>query len=146
MYIWKMKKSINFSFKKIGGYFPGTISKKQASDTGMAIVLILLLVGLFSQNIVYYKIAIPVLVINMIFPMFYYPFAIIWLGFSHLLGTVMSKIILTIIYIVVVVPVGIFRRLLGKDSLQLHEFKKGTNSVMKVRNYIFSSKDIEKPY
>ena len=146
MYFWIMKKSTNFWFEKIINYFPRTISKKQASDTGMAIVLVLLLIGLFSQNTIYYKIAIPVLVINMIVPMFFYPFAIIWLGFSHLLGTVVSKIILTIVYIVLVVPVGIFRRILGKDSLQLNDFKKGTGSVMKVRNYIFSSKDIEKPY
>ena len=127
-------------------YFPKTISKKQVSDTGMAIVLILLLVGLFSQNNFYYKIAIPVLIINMTFPMFYYPFALIWLGFSHLLGTVVSKIILTIVYIIMVIPVGIFRKLLGKDSLQLSKFKKSNETVMKERNYSFSSKDIEKPY
>jgi len=127
-------------------YFPKIISKKQASDTGMAMVLILLLIGLFTQNNLYYKIAIPVLIINMIFPMFYYLFAIIWLGFSQLLGTVVSKIILTIVYFIILLPIGIFRRLLGKDSLQLSEFKKGTGTVMKSRDYNYSSNDIEKPY
>lgn len=134
------------SKKKPWSYFPKTISKKQASDTGMAAVLILLLIGLFTQNNLYYKIAIPVLVINMTYPMFYYIFSIIWLGFSQLLGTIVSKIILTIVYILMIIPVGLFRRLIGKDSLQLSEFKKGSNSVMKVRNYNFSSKDIENPY
>ncbi len=132
--------------KKLWDYFPRTISKKQASDTGMAAVLILLLIGLFTHNNLYYKIAIPVLVINMTFPMFYYLFAIIWLGFSQLLGTIVSKIILTIIYFIMVIPVGVFRRLLGKDSLQLSEFKKGTKSVMHTRDYTFLSEDIEKPY
>ena len=132
--------------KKIWNYFPKTISKKQASDTGMAAVLILLLIGLIAQNNLYYKIAIPVLVINMTFPMFYYLFAVVWLGMSKLLGTVISKIILTVVYILLVIPVGIFRRVIGKDSLQLSEFKKGTNSVMKKRDYSFSSKDIENPY
>ena len=127
-------------------YFPKKISKKQASDTGMALVLILLLIGLFTQNNLYYKIAIPVLIINMIFPMFYYLFAIIWLGFSQLLGSVVSKIILTIIYFIILLPIGIIRRLLGKDSLQLSEFKKGTGTVMKSRDYNYSSNDIEKPY
>ncbi|MFC1785646.1 SxtJ family membrane protein [Candidatus Neomarinimicrobiota bacterium] len=122
------------------------ISKKQTSDTGMVLVLILLLVGLYTQNDLYYKIAIPVLIINMIFPMFYYPFAVIWLGFSQLLGTVVSKIILTIVYFVILLPIGIFRRLLGKDSLQLSKFKKGTGTVMKSRDYNYSSNDIEKPY
>ena len=127
-------------------YFQKIISKNQASDTGLALVLILLLIGLFTQNNLYYKIAIPVLIINMIFPMFYYPFAVIWLGFSQLLGTVVSKIILTIVYFVILLPIGIFRRLLGKDSLQLSEFKKGTGTVMKSRDYNYSSSDIEKPY
>jgi len=134
------------NMKKLRNYFPRTISKKQASDTGMATVLILLLLGLLLHNNLYYEIAIPVLIINMTFPMFYYPFAIAWLGFSQLLGTIMSKIILTLVYIIMVIPIGLFRRMLGKDSLRLSEFKKSTNSVMRSRNYIFSSKDIENPY
>ena len=127
-------------------FFPKKISKKQATDSGMAVVLILLLIGLFSQNILYLKLAIPFLLINMIFPMFFYPFAIVWLGFSHLLGTVVSKIILTVVFIVLVLPVGLFRRLLGKDSLQLAKFKKGDGSVMLTRNKVFELKDIEKPF
>lgn len=127
-------------------YFQKIISKKQAADTGMALMLILLLVGVVTQNDYYYKIAIPVLIINMTAPKFYYPFAIIWLGFSQLLGTVVSKIILTIVYFIILLPIGIFRRLLGKDSLQLTEFKKGNGTVMKSRDYNYLSKDIEKPY
>lgn len=127
-------------------YFPITISTKQASDTGMALVLLLLLIGLFTHNNLYYKIAIPVLVINMTYPLFYYPVAFIWLGFSQFLGTIVSKIILTIIYLILVIPVGVFRRLVGKDSLQIFQFKKGNKSVMRIRNYTFVSKDIENPY
>ena len=130
----------------MGNYFTRIISKKQASDTGMAVVLILLLFGLFTNNNIYLKIAIPVLIINMTYPMFYYLVAILWLSFSELLGTFVSKIILTIVYFVLIVPVGIFRRLLGKDSLLLNEFKKGNDSVMKIRNYSYLSKDIENPY
>ena len=132
--------------KGIKNYFPTTISKKQASDTGMAMVLILLLIALFTGNELYYKIAIPVLVINMVYPMLYYPVAVFWLGFSTLLGTVVSKIILSMVYIVLVVPIGLLRRMLGKDSLNLKGFKKGKDSVMKTRDYVFTSTDIEKPY
>ena len=85
--------------KELWNYFPKTISTKQASDTGMAAVLLLLLIGLFTHNNLYYKTAIPVLVITMTFPMFYYPFAIIWLGFSTLLGTIVSKIILLSLWV-----------------------------------------------
>ncbi len=134
------------NIKNNGKYFSQNISKKQASDTGMAMVLILLLIGFLSENNLYFKIAIPVLIVNMTIPMFFYPTAIVWLGFSQLLGTVVSKIILTIVYIILVVPLGIFRRLLGKDTLQLGDFKKDSRSVMKTRNFVFSSKDIEHPF
>lgn len=132
--------------KKPWDYFPTNISKKQASDTGQAAVLILMLIGFFTKNILFYKIAIPVLVMNMTWPMFFYPLAVVWLGVTQLIGTVVSKILLSIVYIVMVIPVGIIRRILGKDSLQLYQFKKGRESVMKTRNYSFTSEDIEKPY
>ena len=131
---------------RLGDFFPTNISKKQASDSGMAVVLILLLIGLFTQDILYLKLAIPFLVMNMVFPMFFYAFAILWLGFSHLLGTVVSKILLSVVFLVMVVPVGIVRRLLGKDALQLAKFHKGEGSVMVTRNKRFDLKDIEKPY
>jgi len=127
-------------------FFPKTITKKQASDSGMAIVLILLLIGLLSRNNLFYKISIPVLVMNMIYPMFYYYFAILWLGFSQILGTVVSKIILSIVFFVIVFPVALIRRMMGKDSLQLKQFKKSGSSVMKTRNHRFSSDDILHPY
>ena len=134
------------SKNKIWNFFPQTISKKQASDSGMAIVLILLLIGLFTGNDLYYKISIPVLVMNMIYPMFYYYFAILWLGFSQILGTVVSKIILSVVFFVIVFPVALIRRMMGKDSLQLKRFKKSGSSVMKTRNHQFGSDDIVHPY
>lgn len=126
--------------------FSTKITKKQASDAGMALVLIFLLIGLFSQKVIFFKIAIPILIINMIVPMFFYIFAIAWFGISHLLGTIVSKILLTIIYTILVIPFGLFRRLIGKDSLLLNRFKKDNKSVFRTRNYTFSSHDIEKPY
>ena len=130
----------------ISNHFSTKISKKQASDSGMAAVLILLLIGFFSENDLYYKIAIPTLIINMAAPNFYYPFAIIWLGISSLLGAIMSKVILTVVFIVVVIPMSLLRRILGKDSLRLSQFKKSKESVMITRNYWFKSTDLEKPY
>lgn len=128
------------------GFIPKTISKKQASDTGMAFVLILLIIGLYTRDLIYFKIATPVLVINMIFPMFYYRMAFVWFGLANLLGAFMSKVILSVIYFILVVPVGFFRRMAGKDPLQLKKFKAGHDSVMITRNKKFTIEDIEKPY
>lgn len=127
-------------------YFPVDISKKQASDTGMAMTLILLLLGFFTKKVIYYEIAIVALVIDMTIPMFYYPFAVVWLGLTTLLGEVVSKVLLSVIYFVILFPVSIIRQLMGKDTLDLKTFKKSNKSVMVTRNHLFVSKDIEHPY
>lgn len=127
-------------------YFPVDISKKQASDTGMAMTLILLLLGFFTKKVIYYEIAIIALVIDMTIPMFYYPFAVVWLGLTTLLGEVVSKVLLSVIYFVILFPVSIIRQLMGKDTLDLKTFRKSNKSVMVTRDHLFVSKDIEHPY
>ena len=126
--------------------FSTNISKNQARDTGMAIVLILLLIAVFSLEFIYVKIAILALLITMTFPLLYKYVAIVWFGLSRLLGTVVSKVLLTFIFFLVVTPMGMIRRLLGYDSLKLRQFKKGTESVMQVRNITFTKNDIDKPF
>jgi hypothetical protein len=131
---------------KIGGKFPGEITKDQAKDTGMAMVLICLLLAHFLGNSLFIKIAVAVLVINMIVPTFYkYP-AFLWLGLSHLVGSVVSRILLTLIFFIVVTPVSLIRRILGFDSLKLRKFKKGRESVMIKRDILFGGKDMERPF
>ena len=119
---------------------------KQAADSGMALVLLFLLIGAFTHSRVFFLIAIPLLVINMAFPRFYKYFAWFWLGTTKLMGTVISRIILTLVYFLLVLPVGLIRRMIGKDSLLLTRFKKDNTSVLVTRNVTFSKKDIEKPF
>ena len=126
--------------------FTTDISKEQAKDTGMAMTLLLLLVGTFTGNIALYKLAIPVIVLAMIVPKIYFPIAVLWLGLSHLLGTIVSKIILSIVFLVIVTPIGLFRRLIGKDTLKLKGYKKDKTSVFKQRNHTFAAEDLEKPF
>jgi hypothetical protein len=127
-------------------YFSTDISKKKCSDAGMAAVLIMLLIGIFTKKVIFYQIGIPLLVINMIIPGFFYPFAIIWFGLSGLMGDILSRIILSIVYIFVVLPVGFLRKLTGKDPLKLHEFKKTDHSVMVSRDHLYVPSDLEKPF
>lgn len=122
------------------------ISKDQAKDTGMAMVLILLICGFIFDNLLYFKIAIPILIVNMTIPMIYKPVAFIWLKFSHLLGTFVSKILLSIIFFLVVTPIGLIRRMLGFDSLKLKRFKQSSTTAFEHRNYNFTKSDIEKPF
>lgn len=122
------------------------IGRDQCKDTGMALVLICLLIGFFTKNQIYYISSIPFLLINMVRPGLFKPIARIWIGFSYLLGTTVSKIILSIIFYVMVVPVGIIRRKAGKDTMQIKKWKKNPASVFHQRHHKFKPEDLETPY
>jgi Saxitoxin biosynthesis operon protein SxtJ len=133
------------------GIFPRHITKEQCKDTGMAMVLICLLLAVFLKkaghiNPTYLVAAIVLHVVNMTAPRIFHCPAIAWFGFSHLLGTVMSKVLLTGIFLLVVTPIAIIRRMMGRDALKLRQFKVGGNSVMVQRDHTFTAADISKPY
>lgn len=122
------------------------ITRDQSRDTGMAMVLILLLMSVFSHNDVFLILGIIGLVIDMIAPQLYYLIAIVWLGFSHLIGNYVSKVTLSVIFFVIVVPIGLIRKLMRIDSLLLNDFKKGSHSVMRDRDLTYSKNDLANPY
>jgi len=122
------------------------ITDEQAKDTGMAMVLICLLLGFFRDSDLFFKLAIPLLLIDMVWPKVYRPLGVLWFGLAHVLGTVMSKVILTVLFFVLVTPIGLLRKAAGADSMQIKKWKKDSSSVFKVRNYTFLTNDIEKPY
>jgi hypothetical protein len=127
-------------------FFKRRITKDQSRDTGMAMVLLLLILYIRTKRDGILWAAIALHVVNMTVPRIYGPIAVVWLGLSHLLGTVMSKILLSILFFGVVTPIGILRRIFGKDSLKLRAFKASEESVMLVRNHMFVGRDIEKPF
>jgi len=122
------------------------LTPDQCKDTGMAMVLILLLLTLAARRNYIIFCAIGLLVLTMIRPQMFRPVGVIWFGLAELLGMVTSRIVLTIIFLVVVTPIGLVRRLVGADTLKLKSFKKGHGSVMEKRNHTFAANDLERPY
>jgi len=112
----------------------------------MAAVLILLILGWRLENDLYFYIAIPVLIINMVVPDVYKYLAYLWFGLAIVLGTVISKILLILVFLIAVLPIAVLRRLIGKDSLQIKKWRKGSESVFQTRDHKFVAGDIDKPY
>ncbi len=137
---------IDLVITQSSGFIPKTATLDQAKDTGMALTLIALLIGYFAHKPYGIAAAIVLLLAAMTWPGLYRPAARLWFGLSHVLGTVMSKVLLTVLFFVLVTPVGLARRLAGKDSLQLRSWKKGRSSVFKPRNHAFVPGDIQHPY
>jgi len=126
--------------------FPKQITKDQSRDTGMAMALLALLLGFLTDARWFFPLATVLLVVTMAVPSVYRPIAFVWLGLSHFLGTIVSRILLTAVFFVVVLPVGLLRRAMGMDSLQLKKFGRGKESVMRVRDHVYAPSDIDKPY
>lgn len=125
---------------------PTRFNTKQLVDAGMALILVFLILGLVSEREIFYKLSISLLVINMLAPKVFYPFALFWYALSNILGLIFPKILLTAIYILLVIPIGGLRRLMNKDSLALRKFKKASDSVMEKRMYTFTREDVINPY
>ena len=113
----------------------------------MAMVLLLLLVQLrWGARYELLVAAFIIHVVNMVVPQIFRPVAVVWLGFAHVLGAVVSRVLLSVVFGLIVTPIGALRRALGKDSLRLRGFKSGSESVMVVRNHAFTPDDLNKPF
>lgn len=128
------------------GFVPKKITKNYAEGSGMALTLITLLAGYFTHQEIYYKLAIPVVLTVMTVPMLFYPLAVVWFSISNLLGLIMPRIIFTVIYLTILLPVAVIRKWNGYDPLLKRKWKKGTQSVMQERDHLFLPTDLEKPY
>lgn len=122
------------------------ITTDQAKDTGMAMVLICLLVMLFYELEILLVPAVILLVVTMTFPVLLRPVGRLWFGFSHIMGSIVSKILLSVLFFVIVTPIGLARRFAGADSLKLKDWRKGTPSAFVDCERKYSAEDLEHPY
>lgn len=117
-----------------------------ARDTGLVIVLALMITAIWMESLKLIWPAIVMLLIAMTIPSVFKPAAIFWHYFSLLLSSMTNRILLTILFMVILVPVGIVRRWFGFDPMKRKQWKQATCSVFVVRNHRFSSKDLTTPF
>ena len=124
-----------------------TDPNSQAKDTGLALTLFCLLVNLATGNQGVLLAAIALLVVTMTWPPVFRPAAKLWFGFSHALGTVMSKVLLSVVFFLIVTPIGAVRRFWATDAMQRDNFKQRSSLTAFVeRNHRFEKKDLEHPF
>lgn len=121
-------------------------TRDQARDTGMAMVLICLIFAYWGERPRFLPLAIVLLLLTMAAPQVFRPLAVLWFGFSHIMGNLVSKVVLSIIFFILVTPIGLIRRWAGKDSMQLRKWKKDTGSVFVTREGVILPEDLNNPY
>ncbi len=122
------------------------ITPAKIKDTGLVVILIFLICFLINKNQIFIKLAFSVTIITIIIPVAIKPFALIWFGLAELLGAIMSKVLLILVFFFIITPIGALRRLLTRERLQMDLWKKDTGSVFLARDKKFTADDINNPF
>ncbi len=124
-----------------------SISKKQCVETGILISILFLVLFLFYHNeTIFIWISLSLLFLDLIIPFIFYPFAYLWFGLAKLLGFVSTKVLLTITFVFIVIPIGLLRRWSGRDNLHLKQFKKTSKSVFVKRKHLYHPEDLKNTF
>ena len=115
-------------------------SKKEIRKFSLTIGIVLILIGLFLlwKDINWYEyafaIGLIILITGFSFPLILKPLYIIWMSFAVVLGYIMTRIILSAIFLLIFSPVGIIIRILRKDLLK-ENFDKIENLFLRSNKY-----------
>ncbi len=122
------------------------ITLDQCKDTGLAILLIALLLVLVKRSFAPIAPTVVILIVTMTAPKLLTPLARLWFGFSHYLGQAVSTVLLSIVFFGVLTPVGLLRKFSGKDAMRLRQWRAGRQSAFLRRDHTFTAADLEKPF
>ena len=127
------------------------ITKEEIRKFGIVIGIILLIIGvilLWKRNIYY-----PMLMITGIFllggglsiPIILKPIYIIWMIFATIMGWLMTRFILSLLFYGLITPISLIARLMGKKFIYLR-WDKINNSYWNYRSNKVQNVDYEKQY
>ncbi|HMC85921.1 MAG TPA: hypothetical protein VKI61_10360 [Chitinophagaceae bacterium] len=118
------------------------VSKEQTKDFGMVMTLVAVFLAVYLKEFNYAKLAFALILLTIVVPVLFYPFAFCWFGLSRFLGQISTAVLLAILYVLIIIPIGFLRRVAGYDGLQLKQFKKSKKSVLADRNHVFDNTDL----
>ena len=118
-----------------------SINKKECVEFGLLSILLTLISAIIRGDISIVTVAVVLVLITMILPFAFYPFAYLWFKLVRLMRNFGPAILLSIVFYLVVTPMGALRKLQGKNGLQRKDFKKGTGSVMRTRDHLYNTAD-----
>ena len=112
--------------------------RKDLKNFGFAIGFILLIIGLFlfvrgkDLFVYFFSIGSILIILGGITPFILKPIYKIWMIFAVIIGWIMTRVILSVLFFSIITTIGIFTRLIGKDFLNLKI--KSNESYWNIRN------------
>lgn len=117
-----------------------------ALETIAVLAFVSLVIALFFKISVFLYIAFCLLFIGIFLRALSIRIARIWLKFSSVLGSISTRIVLTIIYFVFLTPIAFVYRLTHGDFMSLKRKNALDVRYWKERNYQYMPKDFENPW
>ena len=126
-------------------------SRKDLKNFGFIIGFILVVIGAFlffrekDSFVYFFSIGLFFIGIGIITPVALKPIHKIWMTFAIIIGWVMTRVILSVLFYLIISTIGIFARLVGKDFLNLKS--KNNESYWNIRNKEYElNQDYEKQF
>lgn len=116
--------------------------RKQLEALG-AIALLLVLVARWQRSWYYVYAAAAILLAGLAWKEFAEVLRRYWMKLGEALGFVTGKVLLTIVYILIVLPLSFFARRSGKLSIRL---KGGAKTNFKYRAHVYGEEDFRNPW
>jgi hypothetical protein len=117
-----------------------TANKEEIRKAQLVIVTGLLLLYFLFKKAFLLNISLILGLIFLFIPLIGNWIVSLWSKLAEVLGWINSRILLSIVYFIFLVPVSIFFKLFNKNPLSL---KKTPSSLYTERNYTYTSKDLE---
>lgn len=127
-------------------------SKKECRKFGISVGTVVLLLGFLlmyngKNSSVYFILAGGCLIIlGMALPVVLKPLQKVWMSFAVVMGFVMTRVILSILFYIIVTPVGIIARISGKDFLDLRIEKEKKSYWIFRKNNNYEKIETEKQF
>src|SRR6266700_5093273 len=93
------------------------ISREQTKEFGMLSVLVMSFLAFYLRQNNLSVVIFILALLTLLLPVIFYPFAMIWFGLSKVMGKISTSILLGVVFFIVVMPVGLIRRILHLDGL-----------------------------
>lgn len=121
------------------------MEKLKTKETCLVISTGFMALGLIYKSDVLFYIALSVGISGILIPPFAKAITWFWFKLADLLGAVMPKIFLSILYYLFLTPLALLFRLFNKDPLNLKR-KSHSNSIWEERNYKYQKDDLSNPW
>ena len=125
--------------------------RKDLKSFGFTIGFFLFIIGLFlffreKDSFIYFSlIGLMLTILGAITPVILKPIYKTWMTFAVIIGWIMTRVILSVLFFSIITIIGIFTRFIGKDFLNLES--KNKESYWNIRNKEYElNQDYEKQY